>query len=54
MLASYSVERQPIGVRTINRTSEFHLSHGKFDDSFAAIEDETEEAGGSALRWARS
>jgi 2-polyprenyl-6-methoxyphenol hydroxylase-like FAD-dependent oxidoreductase len=43
LLASYSAERQPIGVRAINHTSEFHLSHSKFHDSFAAIEDETEE-----------
>jgi hypothetical protein len=48
LLASYSAERQPIGVRAINHTSEFHLSHGKFHDGFATIEDDTEE--GRALR----
>src|SRR6185312_768761 len=48
LLASYSAERQPIGVRAINHTSQFHLSHGKFHEGFAAIEDETEE--GRALR----
>jgi 2-polyprenyl-6-methoxyphenol hydroxylase-like FAD-dependent oxidoreductase len=48
LLATYSAERQPIGVRAINHTSEFHLAHGKFHDGFAAIEDDTEE--GRALR----
>jgi 2-polyprenyl-6-methoxyphenol hydroxylase-like FAD-dependent oxidoreductase len=48
LLASYSAERQPIGVRAINHTSEFHLSHGKFHDGFSAIEDDTED--GRALR----
>jgi hypothetical protein len=48
LLASYSKERQPIGLRAINHTSEFHLSHGKFHDGFSAIEDDTEE--GRALR----
>jgi hypothetical protein len=48
LLASYSAERQPIGQRAINHTSEFHLSHGKFHDGFAAIEDDTPE--GRALR----
>jgi len=43
LLESYSVERQPIGARAINHTSEFHLSHGKFHDGFATIEDDTEE-----------
>jgi 2-polyprenyl-6-methoxyphenol hydroxylase-like FAD-dependent oxidoreductase len=48
LLASYSAERQPIGLRAINHTSEFHLSHGKFHEGFSAIEDDTEE--GRALR----
>jgi 2-polyprenyl-6-methoxyphenol hydroxylase-like FAD-dependent oxidoreductase len=42
LLASYSAERQPIGVRAIDNTSGFHLSHGKFHDGFAAIEDDTD------------
>jgi 2-polyprenyl-6-methoxyphenol hydroxylase-like FAD-dependent oxidoreductase len=42
LLASYSAERQPIGVRAINNTSGFHLSHGKFHDGFAAIDDDTD------------
>ena len=48
LLASYSVERQPVGLRAIDNTSGFHLSHGKFHDGFAAIEDDTDE--GRALR----
>ncbi len=48
LLASYSFERQPIGVRAIDNTSAFHLSHGKFHDGFAAIEDDSDE--GRALR----
>jgi 2-polyprenyl-6-methoxyphenol hydroxylase-like FAD-dependent oxidoreductase len=48
LLASYGAERQPIGLRAINHTSEFHLSHGKFHDGFAAIGDDTAE--GRALR----
>jgi 2-polyprenyl-6-methoxyphenol hydroxylase-like FAD-dependent oxidoreductase len=48
LLDSYSAERQPIGARAINHTSDFHLSHGKFHDGFAAIEDDTPE--GRALR----
>ena len=48
LLASYSVERQPVGLRAIDNTSGFHLSHGKFHDGFAAIEDDTEQ--GRALR----
>ena len=48
LLESYSAERQPIGVRAINHTSDFHISHGKFHDRFAAIEDDTPE--GRALR----
>jgi 2-polyprenyl-6-methoxyphenol hydroxylase-like FAD-dependent oxidoreductase len=47
LLESYSAERQPIGTRAINHTSEFHLAHGKFH-GFAAIEDDTAE--GRALR----
>ena len=42
LLASYSAERQPIGLRAIDNTSGFHLSHGKFHDGFAAIEDDTD------------
>jgi hypothetical protein len=45
---SYSAERQPIGARAINHTSDFHISHGKFHDGFAAIEDDSPE--GRALR----
>jgi hypothetical protein len=48
LLASYSSERQPIGVRAIDNTSGFHLSHNKFHDGFAAIEDDSAE--GRALR----
>jgi hypothetical protein len=48
LLESYSAERQPVGVRAINHTSDFHISHGKFHDGFAAIEDDTPE--GRALR----
>jgi 2-polyprenyl-6-methoxyphenol hydroxylase-like FAD-dependent oxidoreductase len=48
LLASYSIERRPIGVRAIDNTAGFHLSHGKFHNSFAAIEDDTNE--GRALR----
>jgi 2-polyprenyl-6-methoxyphenol hydroxylase-like FAD-dependent oxidoreductase len=50
LLESYSIERQPIGVRAINNTAGFHLSHGKFHNGFAAIEDDTGE--GRALRAA--
>jgi 2-polyprenyl-6-methoxyphenol hydroxylase-like FAD-dependent oxidoreductase len=48
LLSSYSAERQPIGQRAIDNTAGFHLSHGKFHDGFAAIEDDTEQ--GRALR----
>jgi 2-polyprenyl-6-methoxyphenol hydroxylase-like FAD-dependent oxidoreductase len=48
LLASYDSERQPIGVRAVDNTSGFHLSHGKFEEGFAAIEDDSEE--GRALR----
>jgi 2-polyprenyl-6-methoxyphenol hydroxylase-like FAD-dependent oxidoreductase len=48
LLASYGTERQPVGVRAIDNTSGFHLSHGKFHDGFAAIEDDTDA--GRALR----
>jgi hypothetical protein len=48
LLASYDSERQPVGLRAINNTSGFHLSHGKFHDGFAAIEDDTDQ--GRALR----
>ena len=48
LLASYDSERQPIGLRNIGMTAGFHLSHGKFDDGFAAIEDDSDE--GRALR----
>jgi 2-polyprenyl-6-methoxyphenol hydroxylase-like FAD-dependent oxidoreductase len=48
LLASYTSERQPVGERAINNTSGFHLSHGKFHDGFAAIEDDTDE--GRTLR----
>jgi hypothetical protein len=48
LLSSYSAERQPVGLRAIDNTSGFHLSHGKFHDGFAAIEDDTEQ--GRALR----
>ena len=53
LLASYSAERQPIGVRAINHTSEFHLSHGKFHEGFAAIEDEPKRAAHSGPRSAQ-
>jgi YHS domain-containing protein len=48
LLASYDSERQPIGMRNISMTAGFHLSHGKFEDGFAAIEDDSDE--GRALR----
>jgi hypothetical protein len=48
LLSSYTSERQPIGVRAIDNTSGFHLSHGKFEEGFAAIEDDSAE--GRALR----
>ena len=48
LLASYDSERQPIGMRNIDKTAGFHLSHGKFEDGFAAIEDDSDE--GRALR----
>jgi 2-polyprenyl-6-methoxyphenol hydroxylase-like FAD-dependent oxidoreductase len=48
LLASYDRERQPIGMRNIGMTAGFHLAHGKFDEGFAAIEDDNEE--GRALR----
>jgi len=48
LLASYSDERQPIGVRAIDNTAGFHLSHGNFEGSFDAIEDDSDE--GRALR----
>ena len=50
LLASYDTERRPIGLRNIDKTAGFHLAHGKFDDGFAAIEDDTEA--GRALRAA--
>ena len=48
LLASYDSERQPIGLRAIDKTAGFHLAHGKFDDGFAAIEDDSDQ--GRALR----
>jgi 2-polyprenyl-6-methoxyphenol hydroxylase-like FAD-dependent oxidoreductase len=48
LLASYGQERQPIGVRAIDNTAGFHLSHGNFHSGFSAIEDDGEE--GRALR----
>jgi len=48
LLASYDAERRPVGRRAIDKTSEFHLAHGKFGESFAAIESDGEE--GRALR----
>lgn len=48
LLSSYTDERQPIGVRAIDNTSGFHLSHGKFEEGFATIEDDSDEGG--ALR----
>jgi 2-polyprenyl-6-methoxyphenol hydroxylase-like FAD-dependent oxidoreductase len=48
LLSSYDRERQPIGVRAIDNTAGFHLSHGNFHSGFAAIEDDSEE--GRALR----
>ena len=48
LLASYNDERRPVGLRDVGNTSGFHLSHEKFDDGFAAIEDDTEH--GRALR----
>jgi hypothetical protein len=48
LLSSYTSERQPIGVRAIDNTSGFHLSHNKFEEGFAAIEDDSDE--GRTLR----
>lgn len=48
LLASYHSERQPIGQRAIDNTAGFHLSHGKFESGFSAIEDDSEE--GRSLR----
>jgi 2-polyprenyl-6-methoxyphenol hydroxylase-like FAD-dependent oxidoreductase len=48
LLASYDSERQPIGMRNINQSAGFHLSHGNFDRGFAAIEDDSDD--GRALR----
>ena len=49
LLSSYDSERQPIGVRAIDNTAGFHLSHGNFHSGFAAIEDDS-EAGPCAAR----
>jgi 2-polyprenyl-6-methoxyphenol hydroxylase-like FAD-dependent oxidoreductase len=48
LLASYDAERRPVGRRAIDKTSEFHLAHGKFGESFAAIDGDSPE--GRALR----
>jgi 2-polyprenyl-6-methoxyphenol hydroxylase-like FAD-dependent oxidoreductase len=50
LLASYDRERQPIGLRNITKTAEFHLSHVGFGGSFAAIERDDDE--GRTLRQA--
>src|SRR5262249_35680283 len=43
LLASYSHERQPIGMRNITKTAEFHLSHTSFGKGFDAIDDDSDE-----------
>ena len=53
LLSSYDSERQPIGVRAIDNTAGFHLSHGNFHSGFAAIEDDS-EAGSCAARLCRT
>ncbi len=39
LLASYDLERRPIGTRNVSMTAEFYGEHQKFDDGIAAIED---------------
>jgi 2-polyprenyl-6-methoxyphenol hydroxylase-like FAD-dependent oxidoreductase len=48
MLSSYDAERRAIGQRNVSMTAEFYLEHGKFDDGFDAIEEDS--ATGAALR----
>jgi 2-polyprenyl-6-methoxyphenol hydroxylase-like FAD-dependent oxidoreductase len=43
LLASYDVERRPIGFRNVGMAAEFYLAHAEFTDGIAAIEDENEE-----------
>jgi 2-polyprenyl-6-methoxyphenol hydroxylase-like FAD-dependent oxidoreductase len=47
LLASYDVERRPIGLRNVGMAAEFYLSHEVADD-ISAIEDDS--SAGSALR----
>jgi len=48
LLASYDAERRPIGLRNVAMATEFHLAHGEFRGSMAAIEDDSDA--GRALR----
>ena len=42
LLASYEVERRPIGIRNVHMSAEFYVEHGKFDDELATIEDDSD------------
>jgi hypothetical protein len=48
LLSSYDAERRPIGTRNVNLAAEFYLEHGKFGDSYAAIEEHS--AAGAQVR----
>ncbi len=51
LLASYDLERRPIGVRNVGMAAEFYLEHEKFGDGLAAI-DEDSAAGADVRRRA--
>jgi 2-polyprenyl-6-methoxyphenol hydroxylase-like FAD-dependent oxidoreductase len=43
LLASYSAERRPIGMRNVRMAAQFYSEHALSDDGLAAIEDDTHE-----------
>lgn len=48
LLASYSTERQPIGIRSVTMATQFHAEGDKHGDDIAAIDADT--GGGAAIR----
>jgi 2-polyprenyl-6-methoxyphenol hydroxylase-like FAD-dependent oxidoreductase len=53
LLASYDVERRPIGLRNVRMATEFHLAHSELADDLAAIEEDTEDGRQLRIRIAK-
>ena len=54
LLASYEIERRPIGLRNVTMAAEFYRDHQKGDDDLALIEDDTPAGAEARLRMGQA